>query len=198
MILANFLPVLVACVIWFAGSLDRAALAGFVGLFATSGMGVAVTTYFLHEKMQEDPGKWTWGSIWWEVTFSNVFALKNHVQPTLQYIPDIWAYQIKGLIPHLLIIVFINAVATEENGKSVFYNYGGYPHRPYQAMGVVCLAFAFVLFLVGFLYPQIYAPLATIYEGENQGEVKEIKESDSSEDEHGEVLSTSEEVEKEN
>jgi hypothetical protein len=188
MVLANFLPIVIACVLWFGGDLDHAPLAGFVALFATSAIGAAVTAYFLHKKMQEVPGQWTWGSIWWEVTFSNIFALKDRVQPTIQYIPDIWAYLIKGLIPHLLIIVFVNAaVADDGNGDSVFYHYGGYPARPYQVMGVVCIAFAVVLFLVGFFYPQIYAPLATAYEGENQDDVKEIKELDNSEDEPPEV-----------
>jgi hypothetical protein len=199
MVLANFLPILVACVVWFAGDLDRAALYGFVALFATSAIGVATTAYFLNEKMQEEPGKWTWGSIWWEVTFSNIFALKNRVEPTLQYIPDIWAYQIKGLIPHLLIIVFINACATDyPNGDSIFYHYGGYPARPFQAMGIVCLGFTVILFVVGFFFPQIYAPLATAYEGENLGDEKEIKESDQSEESPDEVIPMSvDEVEKE-
>jgi hypothetical protein len=182
MVLANFLPVVIACALWFGGDLDRAALIGFVALFATGAIGVAVTAYFLHEKMVESPGKWTWASIWWEVTFSNIFALKDRVQPTIQYIPDLWAYLIKGFIPHILIVVFINAAATDDGkGNSVFFHYGGYPARPYQAMGVVCFIFTLVLFLVGFFYPQIYAPLATAYEGENQGEVKELKESDNSE-----------------
>jgi hypothetical protein len=193
MVLANFLPVVIACCFWFAGDLNRAPLAGFVALFATSAIGGVITAYFLREKMQEVPGKWTWGSIWWELTFSNIFALKDRVQPTIQYIPDIWAYLIKGLIPHLLIIVFVNAAAADDgNGSFIFYHYGGYPERPYQVMGVVCFAFALVLFLVGFFYPQIYAPLATAYEVENQEEVKEIKESDNSEDELDKVPAVAE------
>jgi hypothetical protein len=201
MVLANFLPVIIACSLWFGLDGDRAPLAGFMALFASSAVGIAFTAYFLHEKMQEVPGKWTWGSIWWELTFSNIFALKDRVQPTIQYIPDLWAYLIKGLIPHLLIIVFVNAAATDDgNGNSVFYHYGGYPARPYQAMGVVCFIFSLVLFLVGFFYPDIYAPLATAYEAENQP-VKEVEESDHSEDEavaEGEVeQEADDEVEKE-
>jgi hypothetical protein len=198
MILANFLPVIIACCVWFAGSIDNPALYGFVAFFASSAIGVVVTAYFLNEKMQESPGEWTWGSIWWCVTFSNIFALKDRVEPTIQYIPDMWAYLIKGLIPHLLIIVFVNAAAADDgNGNSVFYHYGGYPERPYQVMGVVCFIFTLVLFVVGFFYPQIYAPLATAYEGENQGEVKEIKESDNSEDELDKVPAVEVDVDKE-
>ena len=144
-------------------------LNGFIVLLVSSMLGTAVTGYFLHQKMQEDPGKWTWRSIWWEVTFSNIFALKDRVEPTIKYIPDIWAYLIKGLIPQLLIILFVNSAATDDgNGQSKFFHYGGYGAMPFQVMGVVIVAFTAVLFLVGFFVPQIYASLATSYEGENQ------------------------------
>ena len=186
MILANFLPIILACALWFGIDGDRAPLAGFMGLFGSSLIGVAVTAYFLKEKMQEEPGKWTWSSIWWEITFSNIFALKNRVQPTIQYIPDLWAYLIKGVIPHLLIIVFINAAATEVNGVNVFWNYGNYPNMPYQLLGVICIIFALFLFVVGFFYPDIYAFLATAYEDENaegEKELKDVADSDEGSDE---------------
>jgi hypothetical protein len=172
MVLANFLPIILACALWFGIDGDRAALAGFMGLIGSSLVGIAMTAYFLKKKMQEEPGKWTWGSIWWEVTFSNIFALKNRVQPTIQYIPDLWAYLIKGVIPHLLIVVFVNAAAAESNGERIFGNYGNYPTKPYQVMGIICIAFALFLFLVGFFYPDIYAFLATAYEDENSEEQK--------------------------
>jgi hypothetical protein len=182
MLLANFFPVIIACGLWFGIDGDNAPLAGFMGLIGSSAIGIAVTTYFLNEKMneaawQEVPGRWTWGSIWWELTFSNIFALKNRVEPVIQYIPDLWCYLIKGLIPHLLIVVFVNAAATENSdGDSMFYHYGGYPAKPYQAMGVVCFLFTLVLFLVGFAWPQIYAPLATAFEEDHLLEIKEVKE----------------------
>jgi hypothetical protein len=176
MVLANFLPVLFACALWFGLDGDRAPLAGFMGLFGTSLVGIALTAYFLNEKMQEEPGKWTWGSIWWEVTFSNIFALKNRVQPKIRYIPDAWAYLVKGIIPHLLIIVFINAAATKQDGENVFGNYGGYPTTPYQVMGFICIAFALILFLAGFFYPSIYAFLATAFEDESAVEGKDVQD----------------------
>jgi hypothetical protein len=192
MVLANFLPIVLACALWFGIDGDRAPLAGFMGLFGSSLVGVAVTAYFLNEKIQEEPGKWTWGSIWWEVTFSNIFALKNRVQPTIRYIPDLWAYFIKGVIPHLLIIVFINAAATEINGKNVFWNYGNYPTMPYQVMGVICIAFALILFVVGFFYPDIYAFLATAYEDEHRSGGKEVKNVSDSDEASDEIVATAE------
>ena len=179
MILANFLPLLVACACWFGIDGSSATWIGFVVLIVMSAVGIAITGYFLREKMQEDPTKWTWGSIWWEVTFSNIFELKGRAQPTIQYIPDVWAYLIKGIIPHLLIVVFVNAAAaTNGDGKTIFWHYGNYPAQPYQAMGVVCITFALALFVAGFFYPQIYAPLATAYEGDNQDALKSVDEVD--------------------
>jgi hypothetical protein len=193
MVLANFLPVVFACGLWFGLEGDRAPLAGFMGLFGSALLGAGVTAYFLREKMQEEPGKWTWGSIWWEVTFSNVFALKNRVEPTIQYIPDLWAYLIKGIIPHLLIIVFINAAATKEGGEPIFGNYGDYPTKPYQAMGYVCIAFALLLFVVGFFFPQIYAFLATAYEDEHLLEGKDVQDvKEVSEDESDQIAAVAE------
>jgi hypothetical protein len=75
-----------------------------------------------------------------------------------------------------LIIVFINAAATEVNGKNIFWNYGNYPTMPYQIMGVICIAFALVLFVVGFFYPDVYAFLATAYEDEHRAGEKEVKD----------------------
>jgi hypothetical protein len=195
MVLANFLPVVFACALWFGIEGDRAPLAGFMGLFGSSLLGVALTTYFLNEKMQEEPGKWTWRSIWWELTFSNIFALKNRVQPTIQYIPNMWAYLIKGVIPHLLIVVFINAAATKQDGENVFGNYGGYPTTPYQVMGFICIAFALVLFVVGFIYPDVYAFLATAFEDENAVEGKEVQDAkEVSEQDSDEVVAVADEV----
>jgi hypothetical protein len=170
MILANFLPVVLACSLWFGLDIGkRPALAGFMILIGSSLIGVAVTTFFLDQKMKEEPGKWTWKSIWWELTFSNIFHLKNRVTPTIQYIPDLWAYLIKGLIPHLVIVVFVNAAATKlDNGDSKFFHYGGYESTPFQLMGVICFIFTLITFLAGFFFPDIYAPLATAWEEENK------------------------------
>jgi uncharacterized protein involved in cysteine biosynthesis len=162
-----------------------------MGLIGSSLIGIAMTAYFLKEKMQEDPGKWTWRSIWWEVTFSNIFALKDRVQPTIQYIPDLWAYLIKGAIPHLLIIVFVNAAAAESGGERVFGNYGNYPTKPFQVLGIMCIVFALALFVAGFFFPDIYAFLATAYEDENS-EDTEVKDVAGSEDESDEIVADAE------
>jgi len=155
-------------------------MAGFFVMIGQILVGIAVTTYFLNKKMKENPGKWTWREIWWELSFSNIFALKNMVEPTIQYIPDVWAYLVKGLIPHLLIILFVNAAATEnDDGDALFGNYGGYPTKPFQIMGILTVVFAVFLFVVGFFYPAIYAPLATPIDESEQKKLENSEEGDS-------------------
>jgi uncharacterized integral membrane protein len=176
MILANFFPTVLACALWFGmEDPDAAPLAGFLALLISALIGVAVTAFFLNQRMQEEPGKWTWRSIWFEATFSNIFALKDRVEPTIQYIPNIWAYLIKGVIPQILIVVFISAAATKVDGTNVFWHYGNYPAMPYQFMGVVCIVFALALFVAGFFFPGMYAFLATAFEDQHHEEVKEVK-----------------------
>ena len=179
------LAVIIACGFWFGLDGDNAAVAGFIALIVNSLLGVAVTTYFLSKKMQESPGKWTWRQIWWEVSFSNIFKLKALVEPTIQYIPDLWAYLIKGLIPHLLIVLFVSAAVTNNtDGDPNFGNYGGYPTKPYQVLGILTFVFAAFLFVIGFIFPQVYAPLATPFTDENDdAKVKELGESEEDADE---------------
>jgi hypothetical protein len=174
------LPIVLACALWYGLEGDRAPMAGFFVMIGQILVGIAVTTYFLNKKMKENPGKWTWREIWWELSFSNIFALKNMVEPTIQYIPDVWAYLVKGLIPHLLIILFVNAAATEnDDGDALFGNYGGYPTKPFQIMGILTVVFAVFLFVVGFFYPAIYAPLATPIDESEQKKLENSEEGDS-------------------
>jgi hypothetical protein len=59
---------------------------------------------------------------------------------------------------------------------SYLYECSAYPTTPYQVMGFICIAFALILFVVGFFYPSIYAFLATAFEDENAVEGKEIQD----------------------
>jgi hypothetical protein len=168
MLLANFGPVCIACAIWYGDTSDTKLVGLLVGIFCAI-VGSGVTHMYLMQVIEANPGKWTTQSIWWEVSFANIFALRDRVQPTVQYIPDGWAYLIKGFIPHVLIIVFVNAAASKNpDGETTFWHYGGYASYPYQALGVVCVLFTLFLFVLGFVWPEVYAPLATASEGDNK------------------------------
>jgi solute carrier family 6 GABA transporter-like protein 1 len=159
--IANFGCVIVACGIWFGVSPDDGGVwGGFVGMFLFYFIGITVTCFFLKKKMDENPGKWTWSEMLWEVSFRNIFDLKARIEPIVQWIPSLWCVLIKQFIPHILIILFINlAQSNNADGEPIFGHYGGYGAKPFQIMGVLTWVFALVLFLVGAVFPALYQSL---------------------------------------
>lgn len=154
--ISNFVPVLIACAIWF-GMDKKEVLTGFLAWIFFAALGTGMTHYFILQKMAEHPGKWKLREFWWDVAFGNIFKLKHIIEDTVQPIPDVWAFLIKGFIPHVLIILFINAAAARtSDDKPKFGGYGGYEFRPYQIMGILCVVFAMFLFVIGFAFPEVY------------------------------------------
>jgi hypothetical protein len=128
----NFGSVILASGLWF-GLKQNAVWGGFVGLFASYLIGMAVTYYLLKKKMKEEPGKWTWKSILYELTFRNVIDLKNQLSTVVGYTSTAWAVAMRQLIPHSLLILFINlACADNADGQSLFGHYSGYVMWPFQ------------------------------------------------------------------
>lgn len=127
-LIANFGSVSLGCGIWFGvDPSDGGVWGGFVGLicFYLAGMGVA--TYYLKKKMTEEPEKWTWKTILWELVFGNIFSLRDRIAPVIQRIPALWCILTKQFIPHVLLILFVNlAQAKTSTGETVFGSYGGY------------------------------------------------------------------------
>lgn len=158
----NFGAVLVACGLWF-GLKENAVLGGFLGLILVYLVGVAVTWHFLKELLASDTdNRWTsMKSLWWEVYFGNVVALRDRIQEYVGAVPFLWCLLIKHFIPHLLIVLFINLAQSKNvDGDPVMGNYGGYPTWPYQVLGILSFAFTLFIFLVGLVFPKLYAPLA--------------------------------------
>jgi hypothetical protein len=81
---ANFFSVLLACGLWF-GLEDNHVWGGFLGGGLLFFIGIGITAYFLKQKMEEEPGKWTWGSMWWEIAFGNILRLKAKIEPEIGY-----------------------------------------------------------------------------------------------------------------
>jgi hypothetical protein len=79
---ANFFSVLLACGLWF-GLDENAVWGGFLGGGLLFFIGIGITAYFLKQKMEEEPGRWSWGSMWWELTFGNIFRLKAKIEPEI-------------------------------------------------------------------------------------------------------------------
>jgi len=62
--MANFVPVLIACGLWFGKS--GHVWTGFVALFIGWFIGLLVTHFYLMQQMTKFPEQWSVRSIWWE------------------------------------------------------------------------------------------------------------------------------------
>jgi hypothetical protein len=155
---ANFIPVLVACGLWFSGDSNPIKVwSGFIALFTGCFVGLLVTHFYLMRQMRKFPERWkSVKSMWWECAFGNICRLRDQIQPVIGHIPFIWVILIKNFVPHVLIVLFLNLCAAE-NGAG---NYGNYEIRPYQILGLLTFIFAIFLFFIGLLVPEIYEPLA--------------------------------------
>jgi len=132
-------------------------------LFLIYFAGIGATLFFLKKRMEEEPGKWTWSAIIYEITFRNVMELREQLSSTIGFLPKIWAFMIKQFIPHVVLILFINlAQSKATNGEPLFGNYGGYSSWPFQIMGYGTVLFALGLFLIGFLFPDLYSGLTLV------------------------------------
>ncbi|KAL3931612.1 MAG: hypothetical protein SGARI_004163 [Bacillariaceae sp.] len=162
--MANFGSVFLACGLWFGvdNTNGQAVWAGFLGLFGFYFCGLGVTYYFLKKRLAEDTtGEQTMKSLWWELYFGNIVALRNRMQRYIGRVPFIWCFLMKHIIPHLLIILFVNLAQTKTaDGKHLMGGYGGYPMQPFQVLGILTFAFTLFLFLLGLAFPGLYAPLA--------------------------------------
>jgi len=152
--ITNFIPVLIACGLWFGNGTK--VWTGFAALFAGWFIGLLVTHFYLMEQMAKFPERWSMRSIWWECAYGNICRLRDQIQPVIGPIPFIWVVLMKNFIPHVLIILFLNLCASE-NGAG---NYEGYAIRPYQLLGLLSFIFAIFLFFVGLLVPEVYESLA--------------------------------------
>jgi len=62
----------------------------------------------MKQKMDEEPGKWTWKTLAWEVSFANIMHLRDRLAHAFGSFPVIWAYMMKQFIPHVILILFAN------------------------------------------------------------------------------------------
>lgn len=156
----NFVPVILACGIWFGVSNDNGGVwGGFTALLGTYFAGIATTLFLMKKKMKENPDEWTWSSIIWHVSFKNIVDLRDKIEPVIGHFPFIWCFLTKQFIPQILLILFVNlSQSPTESGKPVFGNYGDYVTKPFQVLGILTFVFAVAIFTVGFVFPKAYEP----------------------------------------
>jgi hypothetical protein len=180
---ANFGAVVLGCILWY-GIESRAAIwAGFVGFIGWYFFFLGVTHYYIKQVLANDTdNKWTTKSLWYEVYFGNIVALRDRMEIHIGHVPFVWCLLMKHFIPHVLIILFVNlaqsTVVSEETDldKPLLGNYGGYPFAPYQILGILVVVFTLILFLVGVIFPDLYAPLALPQTKEAEMELEKYKE----------------------
>ncbi|KAL3933240.1 MAG: hypothetical protein SGARI_003749 [Bacillariaceae sp.] len=155
-ILANFSAVIVACGLWF-GLKENAVWGGFLGLFLIWFAGMVVCYFMMRRKMAEEPEKWTWKSITYELVSSNVLGMRNELVDVVGYVPRIWALALKYLIPQILLILFVNLARSKNaDGDPLFGNYEGYVTWPFQVLGILTVAWVLTILLVGFAAPGLF------------------------------------------
>lgn len=155
----NFGSVILACGLWFGLDSSAEVYAGFIALIGCYLLGTAVTLYFCHLKMQQEPEKWTWSSILYAVGLKNVMGLREELQSICGYMPWAWGFGMKHFIPQVLLILFINLASSDNgSGKPLFGNYGDYVKVPFQMLGILFVCFSFVTVMVGVIAPGLFEP----------------------------------------
>jgi hypothetical protein len=158
---SNFLPVILACGIWFGVDKDKGAVwGGFTALLGSYLVGIITTLFLMKKKMKEAPEEWTWSSIIWHVSFKNIVDLRDKIEPVIGHFPFAWCFLTKQFIPQILLILFVNlSQSPTESGQPVFGHYGDYVTQPFQVLGILTFVFAAAIFTLGFLFPKAYEPL---------------------------------------
>jgi hypothetical protein len=152
----NFASVIAAAAVWF-GADDNAVWGGFVTLFLVYFVGMIVVLVLLQQRMAQEPGKWTWSSILYEISMSNVLDLRYTLSTSVGYMPWLWAFMIKQITPHILLLVFINLAQSDNaDDESLFGHYENYVNWPYQILGMLIVAWAFSIVLIGMAFPNVF------------------------------------------
>ncbi|KAL7504516.1 hypothetical protein ACHAXN_002146, partial [Cyclotella atomus] len=138
---AYFGSVILACCLWFGlSNADDALWAGFIGLVGFYVLAMTVVAFLMYQRMNKQPGRWTWGSIIYELLFRNIVDLKSDLSAVVGYLPFAWTLLIKYFIPPVILILFgLACDAKNADGTKVFGHYKCYVFSPYQILGILCL-----------------------------------------------------------
>lgn len=181
---ANFGSVIVACGLWF-GLDNHAIWSGFVALVVVYAIGFYMTTRYIVLHVGENNYS---SSTLYDFMFGNIFAYKATLEPVIGYIPSAWCYLVKQLIPHVLVIIFVNLARSKNDaGESKFGHYGGYDAWPYQVLG--CLSFFLALTVISgaFFVPEWYAKFILPTAAEKEDDDLSYDKVDKADDEEEEV-----------
>jgi len=151
---------LFASLVWFGVKGDTFWL-GFISLIVIYGSGMGYCLSNLKTLVDDDTSV-SMTSLRTELLMGNVLELRSQLEAssTLEgymYIPWIWAFLMKHVIPQVLLLLFFNLFfAQTDYGTISFGNYNGYTTWPYQFVGVSAALLVFGMVFVGVLTSKIY------------------------------------------
>lgn len=156
-IFANFGSVIIACAFWFGGIDDPHNIwSGFVVLVVIYGAGYYASICYVKQFVGAQNFS---RSTLFDFMYGNIFDYKAELEPVIGYVPSIWCWLVKQLIPQVLVIIFINLARSKNGiGESQFGHYSEYKGWPYQVLGVASFCFALAVIIGAFIIPDAYAP----------------------------------------
>lgn len=151
---ATFGPVCLASGLWFGANSDEI-MKGFVSLvvsYVVLMMGVFYLCYRAKSFLDI-----TWRRILVELFMGNVLKLRKDLVGVIRYIPLLWFFMVRHLLPQLLLVLFANLATSDngEDGRRKFGHYGAFP-RGFQIIGICVFVVACAIIFVGAVYPRAY------------------------------------------
>jgi len=152
---ATFGSILFASMVWF-GVKGNTFWLGLLSLILIYGAGVKYCHSIMKTLVDEEKGI-DMKFLVEELTMGNVLELRKELQSSVGYMPWIWAFLMKHVIPQVLLILFFNLFFSKSaHGNLDFGNYNDYEVWPYQVLGVSCALLVFLTVFIGMAYSKLF------------------------------------------
>lgn len=188
-IFAVYVPVILASGLWFGletESIPPVAW-GFIALVVSHFILMLLVIVFVWKAVRSR-AELTWGIAIKELFMGNMLKLRADLTGIVRYIPLVWFFLIRHIIPPILLILFANLSAAEQGdtGRAKFGFYGEFS-TGFQALGITVFSISLGLLLVGLVAPDLYAcfDLGHVDKGEvgaqpegGVGKLEEMQEKD--------------------
>ncbi|KAG7359158.1 sodium:neurotransmitter symporter family protein [Nitzschia inconspicua] len=152
---ATFGGLLFASLVWF-GVKESSFWFGLLCFLVIYGCGLVYCWGIMKSLVSEEKGI-TMMDLFHELTMGNIINLKVELEGTVGYMPWIWAFLMKHLIPQALLVLFFNLFfAKTAYGNMEFGNYNNYEIWPFQVLGVSCALLIFAIVISGMAYSKLF------------------------------------------
>lgn len=163
-IFAVFVPVILASGLWFGLESDTIAPvgAGFIALVLSHLILMALVIVLLARSVRSTANL-TWRSAIKELLIGNMLKLREDLIGVVRYIPILWFFLIRHVIPAILLILFANLAAakvTDDSGDPTDRTKFGFfaDLRPlYQALGIAVFSVSLAILVLGIVVPDLFA-----------------------------------------